>query len=493
MQHGSTAALAAAIALVGTLGVGPAPAAPPSSPSAVAPEGVRSPDVPPRAPQEADTVPAAVADSLRDRIRSMEARLDSLTAEIRRLRAEGTPEAAPGEADEEEDELAALRAAAQETAGRAARDTSGRGDSRTRNLSEMNPEISLTGDFVGSHASSDEEGEGGGLTAAPREFELSIQSALDPYTRMKFFLAHHEDLRVAGLGEAGGHGHGHGGVHADEEEGGGHGAEEEGGGGAPGGVFEVEEGYLYWVGLPGGVGLKAGRFRQEIGLYNRWHTHALFEVDRPLALTSFLGEDGLIQTGVGLTLPSVSAGPSTQTVYLEAARGENGALFEGSDELTWLGRLQSFWDLSPDAFLQLGTTSVYGENDPEALTSRLLSFDLYFRWSPSGRSLYRDLQVKSAWYLVDREEGGISETGSGGYLQAKYRMNRRWHVGVRGDYVDRFGEEVYGLSPHLTWWQSEWVRLRLQYAWRKPADHEAGHTFMLQTVWAVGPHKHETY
>lgn len=475
MQHGSTAALAAAIVLVGTLVAGPAPAASPSSPSAVVLEAERSPDVPPRAPQEADTVPAAVADSLRDRIRSMEARLDSVTAEIQRLRAVGTPEVAPGEADEEEDELAALRAAAQETAGRTSRDTSERGGSRTRNLAELNPEISLTGDFVGSLASSDEEGEAGGVTAVPREFELSIQSALDPYTRMKFFLAHHEDLFVAGLGEAGDHGHGHGG----EEE--------------PAGGFEVEEGYLYWVGLPAGVGLKAGRFRQQIGLYNRWHTHALFEVDRPLALTTFLGEDGLIQTGVGLTLPSVSAGPSTQTVYLEAARGENGALFEGSDELSWLGRLQSFWDLGPDAFLQLGTTGVYGENDAEALTSRLLSFDLYFRWSPSGRSLYRDLQVKSAWYLVDRDEAGISEAGDGGYLQANYRMNRRWHVGVRGDYVDRFGEEIYGLSPHLTWWQSEWVRLRLQYAWRKPADHEAGHTFMLQTVWAVGPHKHETY
>jgi len=37
------------------------------------------------------------------------------------------------------------------------------------------------------------------------------------------------------------------------------------------------------------------------------------------------------------------------------------------------------------------------------------------------------------------------------------------------------------------------VFLRLQYNYLKPDDGKANHTLLLQTVWAVGPHKHETY
>ena len=47
--------------------------------------------------------------------------------------------------------------------------------------------------------------------------------------------------------------------------------------------------------------------------------------------------------------------------------------------------------------------------------------------------------------------------------------------------------------PSLTWWQSEWIYLRLQYNYVKPNQLSASHTIMAQVVWAVGPHKHETY
>src|SRR2546425_9461434 len=49
------------------------------------------------------------------------------------------------------------------------------------------------------------------------------------------------------------------------------------------------------------------------------------------------------------------------------------------------------------------------------------------------------------------------------------------------------------LIPSLTMWQSEWVFLRAQYQWAKQAAAPATHLFALQAVWAIGPHKHETY
>ncbi len=401
-------------------------------------------------------------DSLEARIKELEARLDSLLAAIARGERAGRP------AERAAAELEALRAAARAAAG-APGDTTPAQESRTRNLNILNPEISVTGDFVGSHAAP--SGESNTTSAVPREFEFSFQAALDPYTHTKIFVSHEEDFEIAGF---------------PEEDG----AAEEGGG-----AVEIEEGYLYWVGLPARLGLKVGKFRQEIGLYNRWHTHALLEVERPLPTVAFLGEDGLIQTGVAVTLPTLSRGASTNTLSLELTRGDNDALFAGGNEISFLGRVQSFWDLSPSSYVQFGATGVYGENGEESLISRLLQLDASYRWTPAGRSTYRDFGMKAEWYFVNRDIAAADGSANGGYVQASYRLDRRWILGGRADFLDDFGTEpkIYQLVPSVTWWQSEWVRLRLQYHFLKPAGGDGNHTVLFQTVWAVGPHKHETY
>ncbi len=398
------------------------------------------------------------ADSLEARIRELEARLDSLLAELARGRADSAAKAAASE-------LEALRAAARAAAGEPKQDTAAA--SRTSNLNTLNPEISATGDILGLFV--DPAGEPGYFTAVPREFEFSFQAALDPYTRTKIFVAHEEEFEIAGLG-------------GGEEEGHAH----------P--LVEIEEGYIYWVGLPG-FGLKVGKFRQQIGLYNRWHTHALLEIDRPLPAVAFLGHDGLIQTGLSVAFPTLALGPSTQTFTLELARGSNDALFEGGKRIAFLGNFSSFWDISAASYLQLGATAVYGENDDQALNSRLFQLDISYRWRPSGRGLYRDFTLKGEWYFAKKDYGEEKPTGDGGYVQANYRLDRRWVLGARADYLAYYGDEpeIFQFVPTVTWWQSEWVRLRLQYNYVKPHGSGAGHTVIAQVVWAVGPHKHETY
>lgn len=400
---------------------------------------------------------ATRADSLEARIRELEARIDSLVAALQR------GDTAHGAVDQ----LAALRAAARKaTQSQPTPDTAGQ-ISRTRSLQALNPEISVTGDVVGDFTAP--AGPGDNVTAVPREFEFSFQAALDPYTHTKIFATREEEFPVAGLPEPGA------------------------GAGAEGG-FEIEEAYMYWVGLPGGLGAKIGKMRQQIGLYNRWHTHALFEVDRPLTPLTFLG-DGLIQTGGSVTLPSLTLGPATQTLTAEVTRGSNEPLFDGGNQMSYLLDLQSFWDLSAASYFQVGATGVYGENDGESLVSRLLALAMAYRWRPPGRSLYRDVSLKAEWYFAQKDYGSGELTGNGGYLQANYRLTRRWIVGARADYLNGYdaGPEIVQLAPSLTWWQSEWVRLRLQYNYVKPNDGASNHTVLFQSVWAVGPHKHETY
>ncbi|MCH8935786.1 MAG: hypothetical protein IIB90_08685 [Gemmatimonadetes bacterium] len=402
-------------------------------------------------------------DSILIQLRQLLRRVDSLEHLVANLRAAGADTTGPI------DELAALRAAARAAAGTgtSGAETTTSQVSRTGNLQVLNPEISVTGDVVGSYIAPG--GASNNASWTPREFEFSFQAALDPYTRTKIFVTREEDFEIAGF---------------PEEEG----AEEEGG------SFEIEEGYMYWVGLPGGFGAKIGKFRQEIGLYNRWHTHALFEIDRPLAATTFLGEDGLIQTGLGVTLPNVTLGPSTIIATLEATRGDNDVLFEGGNEISYLGRLQSFFDMGA-SYIQIGATGVLGENDDAGVDTELLGIDASFRWTPPGRAQYRDFQLKAEWYFAEKTTPTETLTGNGGYLQANLRMSRRWILGARTDYVNGFGvsPDILQFVPSISWWQSEWVRLRVQYNYVRPNGGPNNHTLLLQAMWAMGPHKHESY
>ena len=400
-------------------------------------------------------------DSILIQLRQLLQRVDSLERLVAALRAAG------GDAAEPTDELAALRAAARAAVGPAAArsDTTGPQASRTRNLRILNPEISVTGDVVGSHASPGGEASSTGFT--PREFEFSFQAALDPYTRTKIFVTHEQDFEIAGFPDQ-----------AGEEDAGG---------------FEIEEGYMYWVGLPGGFGAKIGKFRQEIGLYNRWHTHALFEIARPLAAVMFLGQDGLIQTGVGVTLPSLTRGRSTVQATFEAAAAANDVLFREANGITYLGRLQNFFDLGTSYF-QIGATGVVGDND--AGETRVLGLDASFRYTPPGRAQTRDFQLKGEWYFAESPNViGQMLTGDGGYLQSNLRVSRRWILGTRADYVNGFGTspDIFQFVPSVSWWQSEWVRLRVQYNYLRPNGGPGNHTFLLQAVWAMGPDKHESY
>ena len=163
--------------------------------------------------------------------------------------------------------------------------------------------------------------------------------------------------------------------------------------------------------------------------------------------------------------------------------------------MSYLGRLQNFWDLGSNSYVQLGATGVWGENDDLLLESRVLALDFSLRHKFSNRGLGRDLQVRGEWYLADKDLPGQDFDGSGGYIQTNYRYNRRWVFGARADIVDGFGNdpEIFQFVPSLTWWQSEWVRIRLQYNYLKPEGSGGNHTVLLQFVWAVGPDKHETY
>lgn len=412
--------------------------------------------VPPGYAQEVERQPATARDSLLAELRALTARLDSLelvVAELRAARADTTGAV---------DELEALRgaaaaaAAAAGVADTAASPSTGQATG-ARNLNKLNPEISATGDVRLQGRSPGPQTD----LFEVREFEFSFQAALDPYASTKIFLTYEE------------------------------------------GSIDLEEGYLYWSGLPGGLRVDLGRIRQQIGELNRVHLHALPQTEYPLVIQNYFGEEGLIGDGARVywMAPFSGLGGAVHEVYGEVTVGANEVLFEGGNRPSFLGHLNNFWQLGPGAFVQVGFSALYGENPEASLKSEVFGSDVRFVWRPPGRELYRSMTLAGEVYAARRRIDGIGDTRWGWYLGARYQLGRSWFAGARYDWVQPLdrpdASNDWQFVPNVSWYQSEWVHLRLEWRHLSTAfddgTREASDRFLVQVVWAVGPHKHESY
>ena len=429
-------------------------------------------------------------DSIRLELERLRARLDSLEALVLRLQQAGAEEAAG-------DALAELRAAAAEAARAGGRVATPAGEEtqfqgRQRSLQRLNPEISVNVDMLGHLNTDDVDAD----NFVAREFEFSFQSALDPFSRAKIFATHHESGPELAPFEGG---HEPGG-----EENSGEAHAEEGGG------FEIEEGYVEWVGLPGSVSLKLGKFFQRFGALNRWHAHALPFQSRSLPHLAFLGEGSLGQAGVSATWLTPFGSSSAYEITIEVTRSSNQPLFGESTAPSVLAHLNAFWELGSATDLDLGLSWIRGDFEDEEgrLDRSLLGAELAFTWRPPERARYRELQFRAGAMLLDgiaehadgadaEEEEGHDTNALGLWSLAELRLSRQWLVGGRVDWVENPTDPratAWMVSPTLTWWQSEWVRLRLEYdlVGRSAQQDREGRLWFWVTF-AMGPHRHETY
>jgi hypothetical protein len=391
--------------------------------------------------------------------------MEQLSARLERILAARCPTGAvapQAELADSSDDLAALRAAAATAAGAPPTADTLEGGAKPepsaaaapagpRGANLLNPEISATGDV---RLFAQEEGEAK-VNAEAREFEFSFQSDLDPYSKTKIFL-----------------------TFEDEEIG-------------------VEEGYIYYAGLPGRIRADAGKFRQPVGDLNRWHLHALPETEYPLVYQRFFGEEGLAGIGASLyTALPVSIAGGTHEVWLQGTTGASEPLYGEGHPFTPLLRLQNFWQLSRSTYTQVGFSGTGGNTNDGDLRSRLLGVDFRLTYRPPEAGTRRDVTFRAEGYRLHATEVGVSTNRYGAFLDLQARTSRRWIFGMRYDYAESprgLEDTEWRLTPVITWWQSEFVYLRLQGEHR---DSDLGGTDNLltfQAVWAVGPHKHETY
>jgi hypothetical protein len=313
----------------------------------------------------------------------------------------------------------------------------------------FNPDISVIGDFLGAAGRSP----GGGEPSLDlHEAEVGFQSVVDPYARADFFL-------TVGRDEVG-----------------------------------VEEGFVTFTSLPGGLLVKVGKMRDAFGKVDAMHNHVLATADRPIVSRNLLGgEDALADAGV-----SVARLIPIPGLFLEAT----GQVFRGESEvfkaptrgdLAYVGHLRFYQDLSESSNVDLGGSIASGHNGAgDDTKTRLIGADATFRYKPLRRAIYTHVLARAEVVWSRREDVTVpvqNALGVYGYLE--YQVGRRWSLGARYDYSGRAQAAALhdrGGSFIVTYRPSEFSQVRGQYRHTRAAEGQTLNELLFQLQFAIGAH-----
>jgi hypothetical protein len=318
----------------------------------------------------------------------------------------------------------------------------------TQSSKIFNPDISVIGNFLGAV--------GKNAVNPPPVFELneaeaSFQAVVDPYARADFFLAF-----------------------------------------SPEGV-EIEEGFITFPTLPGGLLAKVGKLKQPVGKVNTLHAHALPWVDRPLANINLLGGDeGLADAGVSISKLIINP-----WLFLEAT-GEvyqgNSGVFQSHErsDVSWLSRIRGYRDITESTNVDIGAAFARGTNDVgPGFHTNLFALDATLRYRPLQRALYRRFLGRTELFWSRREQEGGTMPAFGMYVSGEYQFSRRWFAGARYDRSERAHDSSLtdkGPSLLLTFWPSEFSQVRGQYRRTRFAEGVTSNEVLFQLLFTIGAH-----
>jgi hypothetical protein len=261
----------------------------------------------------------------------------------------------------------------------------------------------------------------------------------------------------------------------------------------------VEEGFVTFTSLPANFLVKVGKMRGSFGKVNQMHNHVMPWTDRPLVTQNLVGgEEGISDAGI-----SVSRLFPNEVLFLEATaevyRGESPELFRAPTrgDLTYVGRLRGYRDLTESTNLDFGGSFAQGHNDVgPPFKTRLWGADLAFRYRPLRRAIYRRLILRTelVWSRKELETGPVKAFGA--YVSGEYQFAQRWFSGIRLDRSDRAGDAALqdkGISALLTYWPSEFSQIRGQYRYTKYAEGITANELLFQLQFSIGAHGAHTF
>jgi hypothetical protein len=305
--------------------------------------------------------------------------------------------------------------------------------------------------------------------------------------------------------------------------------------------FEAEEAYLETIALPANLQVKAGQFLTEFGRINPTHPHTWSFADVPLVAGRFLGPEGLRNPGARLSwlLPT----PFYSELYLAVQNSQGGTAYsfrgtehghEGEDsdfifgrerldrdtetlgDMLFAPRYAVSFDLTDNQTLLAGASAAFGPNNTGTDTdTQIYGVDFTWKWkSPRHHAGFPFVawqtevmarRFEAGAYTGDEDDDGVPDVNLpretlwdyGLYSQLTWGFRKGWVAGIRGDWVsgnpgaydpDPDRDTRWRLSPNLSWYPTEFSKLRLQYNYDDRENIGVDHSVWLQFEFLLGSH-----
>jgi hypothetical protein len=298
--------------------------------------------------------------------------------------------------------------------------------------------------------------------------------------------------------------------------------------------IELEEAYLVSSSLPANLQVKAGQYFAAFGRQNAQHPHQWAFVDSPIILTRTFGPDGLRNLGAQVswlaptpfyseaTLSVMNGQGSTAFSFRNPGEPVNGVNrvhgratldrnLSGFQDLLYVPRLSSSFELTANQTLVAGLSAAFGPNETAAqANTQIYGADLYWKWKAANSQAGFPFVSWQTEALIQRFEAGADPTPPTGplpaetlrdwgfYSQVLWGFKQRWVAGLRGEYADGntgaydpydvFRGQRTRVSPDITFYPSEFSKIRLQYNYDHGELFGTEHSIWLQVEFLLGAH-----
>jgi len=289
-------------------------------------------------------------------------------------------------------------------------------------------------------------------------------------------------------------------------------------------VVELEEAFFTTRSLPWGLQIKGGQYFTEFGRQNAQHPHTWTFADQPVVLSRFFGGDGLRSQGMRASWLMPADWYSELYLGIQNPKGETVSSFlSAADEeigghtlidrdardlgdMLYSARWLNGFDFSDTLSMNIGVSGLWGPNASGTATdSAIYGADMYLKWQPTYSQRGFPFVAWHSEILKRRYEAGdpgdpARETLKdwGLFTQAVWGFKPGWVAGIRADYAtadgDTSGDPLRDtrkrLSSNLTWYPSEYSKLRLQYNrdWTEHLADKTADSLWLQLEFNLGSH-----
>ncbi len=327
-----------------------------------------------------------------------------------------------------------------------------------RSTLSTNPDLSAIGDFRSSYVSVGKRK----VDLYLNQLEFQVSSVVDPYARADFMFSYGKDLNTGEL--------------------------------AP----DLEIATLTSLSLPYQLQLAFGKFKPAFGKINILHPHAFSFVDFPKLTENYFSPEGMFMEGASASWLVPNPYDFFQELSLEVGRIEtNASLARGENsQLSYVGHLKNFFDLSQNSTLEVGFSGANGPNQ-SAFSTTMGGVDLTYKWKPVRYNVLQSFTWQSELLFSSmRLEDATVAKSHGIYSLAEYQFAQRWFVGARYDYSqfpDDGGRRDIAGSILFRFQPTEFQILALEYQYTDRNYDRSRQGVTVRIIFGIGTHAAHQY